>query len=79
LGDHTSRLVQLIDSYGFNETLRNDVHNLRLERNRWIHLSEEIFATELPSFETAYTPELEASAKLAYRTMLRVLFSNPFV
>ena len=79
MSDQRSKLVDLIDGFGFKEDVREQVHQLRKERNNWVHLAEHKSKFDLTSFEKAYTPELEKAAMLAYHTMLRVLFSDQWV
>jgi hypothetical protein len=77
--DFGSSFFELIEQYDFREELRADLHTLRLARNRWVHLREERHNDVPESYEMGYTLEIEASAKHSYETMLRVLFSNPWV
>ena len=72
-------LFQLLDRAPVPNDLKDDLHTLRCFRNQWVHVgdpSEDSHLLEKPEYHEA---KLEEMAKLAIRSMLRVLYLEQFV
>ncbi|HEY3567563.1 MAG TPA: hypothetical protein VGP73_06490 [Thermoanaerobaculia bacterium] len=72
-------LYQMLDNVPLPVDLKDDLHRLRRFRNRWVHVedpSQDEHLLERPEYHSL---ELEEMAKLAMRSMLRVLYSEQWL
>lgn len=70
---------ELIEKSDFDEKFKKELHSLRKYRNKWIHVndpSNDIDLLERPEY---YENELADFASITIKTMLKVLYSNPFI
>jgi hypothetical protein len=72
-------LYKMLDSVPMPVDLKDDLHRLRRFRNKWVHVedpSRDEYLLERPEYHSL---ELEEMAKLAMRSMLRVLYSEQWL
>ena len=72
-------LHRILGSVPLPADLKDDLHALRLFRNRWGHVEDpahDDHLLERPEYQEA---EMEEVAKLAMRSMLRVLYSEQWL
>ncbi|ALF56099.1 hypothetical protein ACX27_29815 [Nostoc piscinale CENA21] len=72
-------LYHLIENAGLPNDLNNSLHKLRKYRNQWVHVeypTQDDHLLEKPEY---YEEELEEMAKLAIKSMLRVLYIDQFL
>jgi hypothetical protein len=72
-------LADLIDSSPIQQGLRDDIHNLRKYRNKWVHMATPEDDEEILQKPKAYEDQLEEWAKLAQRTLRRTIYENLWV
>ena len=70
------RLVDLIDSAPIEEDLRTDLHRVRRYRNKWVHVADPDDDEALLACPERYERELEDMARLAVRSLRRVLYTE---
>nr|WP_281720033.1 hypothetical protein [Nitrosomonas nitrosa] len=72
-------LAELINRSGIDANLKDDLHDLRRSRNKWVHVDEPWDDERLleRTEETEY--ELERMALFAARTLRRTIYENPWV
>lgn len=70
---------QLIENNDLDNALKQDLHELRKYRNKWVHVNDPHDDNDLLERPEYYENELENVAKKAIRTMLKTLYSNPWV
>lgn len=69
-------LYRLLEDTTLPIDLKDDLHKLRKFRNRWVHIMEDDDLLEQPEY---YEAELEDMARLAIKSMLRVLYLSQWV
>jgi len=76
--DESTSLASLIDRSGLGSSIIEDLHDLRRERNRWVHPREEEgddwIYNDVAGLET-----LDPLARSAVRLVRVVLYDNPWV
>jgi hypothetical protein len=70
---------ELIEKSGLDDILKNELHNLRKYRNKWIHVNDPSNDVDLLERPEYYENELADFASLTIKTMLKILYSNPFI
>ena len=73
------RLVDLIEHSGLELELINTLNDLRLYRNRWVHIEDPWDDDELLTSPEAMEQELASKALVGVRALRRVLYSNQWV
>jgi hypothetical protein len=78
-GASKDRLVDLINYSDIGQSLKKDIHKLRVYRNHWVHVGEpwddEPPLRQLEKLEK----ELETMAFFAVRTLRRTIYENQWV
>ncbi|MCL2119491.1 MAG: hypothetical protein FWH27_13805 [Planctomycetaceae bacterium] len=69
----------LIEKSDLEDELKNNLHSLRKYRNKWIHVNDPACDEDLLEKPDYYEEELLEFAKKSIKTMLEVLYSNPFI
>ena len=69
----------LIQGTALPDDLRADLHTIRAYRNKWVHVDEPEADENLLTRPKYYHEELERMAKLAIRSMRRVIYLDQFV
>ena len=69
----------LIERSSLPDNLRADLHTVRRYRNRWVHVNDPDSDDNLLERPEYYNEELERMAKLAIRSMRRVIYLEQFV
>jgi hypothetical protein len=69
----------LIDQSQFSKEIKDELHELRKYRNKWVHVNEPSQDKELLSRPDYFEKELAEFAKTTIRTMLRILYQNPLI
>lgn len=69
----------LIQKSNLNEEVKRDLHGLRKYRNKWVHVNDPANDNELLERPEYYETELADISKTTIRTMLKVLYSSPWV
>ncbi|MFZ2444800.1 MAG: hypothetical protein WAW37_00440 [Syntrophobacteraceae bacterium] len=72
-------LFRLIGHAPLPLDLKDNLHSLRRFRNKWVHVEAPTQDDHLLEKPEYYEAELEEMSKLAIRSMLRVLYAEPFV
>ena len=72
-------LYQMLQNVVVPDDLHNDLQNLRHFRNRWVHVGNPREDNHLLSKPEYQEVELEEMAKLAIRSMLRVLYLEQWI
>lgn len=67
-------LYRLLEYTPLPVDLKDDLHKLRQFRNRWVHVEDPTQDDHLLEMPGYYEAELEDMAKLAIKSMLRVLY-----
>lgn len=70
---------KLIESSTLNNNLKSELHELRLFRNKWVHVNDPADDVELLNAPEYHETELRNFAAKTMRIMLRILYSNPFI
>ncbi len=69
----------LIEKADLGSELTKELHDLRKYRNRWVHVKDPTNDNELLESTGYYEKELADFSKTTIRTMLKVLYSNPWI
>lgn len=69
----------LIEKSEFEIEVKSELHELRKFRNKWVHVNDPTNDQDLLERPDFYENELEEFSKKAIKTMLKVLYSNPFI
>ena len=69
-------LYNLIENSQFDNNLKSELHDLRIYRNKWVHVNEVEEDSQLLEKPEYYEAELFEISKRAIKSMLRVLYSN---
>ena len=72
-------LYRLLENTRLPVDLKNSLHKLRQFRNRWVHVEDPTQDDHLLKKPEYYEEELEKMAKLAIKSMLRVLSMEQWV
>lgn len=72
-------LYRLLENAQLPVDLNNSLHKLRQFRNRWVHVEDPTQDAHLLNKPEYYEEELEEMAKLAIKSMLRVLYMEQWV
>lgn len=70
---------KLIENSSLTETLKNQLHELRLFRNKWVHVNEpenDHYLLERPEY---HERNLEEVAKKSIELMIIILFDEPWI
>jgi hypothetical protein len=78
-GTQGNRFVDLIDASDFDSATKVEMHALRIERNRWVHIGDPWDDNDLEEQYSIGHPDLEAKCVSALRLMRKVVYSSPFV
>lgn len=74
-----ARLVDLINQAGLSPEATRDLHELRVYRNRWVHLDDPWDDQKPLEHPDAVEDELEAVATKAVRLLRETIYRNPWV
>jgi hypothetical protein len=74
-----ARLADLIGKAAIPETLKEDLHKLRVYRNHWVHVDEPWEDKLVQDFPELYEKDLEYMALAAARMLRATIYSNPGV
>jgi hypothetical protein len=77
--DNSSRLVELIAASEFHPVLKQELHDLRRYRNRWVHVSDPWDDDGLLTNPEQHEAELEDVARRSLVALRRVAYSNPWI
>lgn len=77
--NHRIHLTDLIDQSPINQSLRDQIHNLRKYRNKWVHISSPENDKKVLNSGENYEKELEGWAKLAQRILRLTSYENKFI
>lgn len=69
-------LFNLIENSQLDNTLKSELNDLRVYRNKWVHVNEVEEDSQLLEKPEYYEAELFEISKRAIKSMLRVLYSN---
>jgi len=69
-------LFNLIENSQLDKNLKSELHDLRVYRNKWVHINEVEEDSQLLEKPEYYEAELFEISKRAIKSMLRVLYSN---
>ena len=69
-------LFNLIENSQLDKNLKSELHDLRVYRNKWVHVNEVEEDSQLLEKPEYYEAELFEISKRAIKSMLRVLYSN---
>ncbi|WP_400766766.1 hypothetical protein [Methylosinus sporium] len=72
-------LFDLIDSADLNGITKQEIHELRRYRNRWVHISNPDNDDDILTNPEKYATELEEVARRAARILREVIYSNPWI
>ena len=72
-------LYRLLENARLPLDLKDSLHKLRQFRNRWVHVEDPTQDDHLLKKSEYYEKELEEMAKLAIKSMLRVLYMEQWV
>jgi hypothetical protein len=78
-GDSKCGLYQLIEMSDFDENTKIELHDLRKNRNAWVHVADPWADNDIENEYSQGHPELENQCKQALRLMRLVVYSNPWV
>jgi hypothetical protein len=78
-GTPGNRFIDLIDASDFDAATKAEMHALRKERNRWVHIDDPWEDNDLEEQYSSGHPELQAKCKDALRLMRKVVYSTPCV
>ncbi|TQO63339.1 hypothetical protein FLM08_13165 [Vibrio cholerae] len=70
------RLVELINDYGINDHIKQQLHELRKYRNSWVHVD---MTEEQDEFADNIRDEMKLNAYKSIRLLRQVLYSTPWV
>jgi hypothetical protein len=66
----------LIEKANLDSELKKELHNLRIYRNKWVHVNDPSNDNELLERPEYYEAELEEFSKSTIKTMLKILYIN---
>lgn len=69
----------MIEKSDLESELKNELHNLRKYRNKWVHVNDPSDDNELLERPEYYEAELSDFSKITIKTMLKILYNNQFV
>lgn len=72
-------LFQLLEHAPIPSGLKDDLHTLRRFRNRWVHVADPHQDEDLLSRPEYHEEGLEEMARLAIRSMLRIIYLEQWV
>jgi hypothetical protein len=78
-GGKKKRLVDLIEASGLDPQLIGTLSDLRLYRNKWVHVDDPSNDEELLRSPEVIELELESKAFAGIRALRRVVYSSPWV
>lgn len=70
---------QLIEKSSLDINLQNELHDLRKFRNKWVYVKEPSNDSDLLERPEYYENELIQVAKKSIRTMLKILYNEPWI
>ncbi|PTY07034.1 hypothetical protein DB347_10620 [Opitutaceae bacterium EW11] len=77
--DKSCRLVDLIAASDFAPDLKQELHDLRRYRNRWVHVSDPWDDDGLLTNPEQHEAELESIARRALVALRKVAYSDPWI
>ena len=78
-GTHDKRFVELIDASDLDPATKTEMHELRKERNRWVHIDDPWEGNDLEDQYSNGHPDLKAQCQSALRLMRKVVYSMPWI
>ncbi|WP_373520747.1 hypothetical protein [Aquiflexum sp.] len=69
----------LIEKANLGSGRTKELHELRKYRNKWVHVNDPTNDNELLERPEYYEKELAEFSKATIKTMLKVLYSNPWI
>lgn len=78
LGDRAG-LYRLIEDHAFTADLKSRVHELRKQRNKWVHVNDPWNDLPLIHEPETFVEELEEMAEVAIRALREVLYENQWI
>jgi hypothetical protein len=66
----------LIEKANLDSELKKELHNLRIYRNKWVHVNDPSNDNELIERPEYYETELEEFSKATIKIMLKILYIN---
>lgn len=72
-------LKSLIDNSNFDNQAKQELHELRLTRNKWVHVGDPWDDGWIINAYNEGHVELEAQCKKALRIMRKIAYSNPWI
>jgi hypothetical protein len=78
-GTDGDRFIELIDASDFDASTKAAMHELRRERNRWVHIDNPWGECDLEDQYGRGHPDLESKCKGALRLMRSVVYSAPWL
>ena len=72
-------LYRLLEEAPLPNDLKDDLTKLRYFRNRWVHVKDPVQDEDLLEKPEYYETELEEMARMAIKSMLRVLYMEQWV
>ncbi len=73
------RFIELIDASDFDASTKAAMHDLRRERNRWVHIDNPWEECDLEDQYSRGHPDLESKCRGALRLMRSVVYSTPWL
>lgn len=70
---------ELIEKSDLDDNLKNELRILRKFRNKWIHVNDPSNDEDLLKRPEYYEDELADFSMLTIKTMLKILYSNPYI
>jgi hypothetical protein len=70
---------ELIEKSDLDDDLKNELHILRKFRNKWIHVNDPSNDEDLLERPAYYENELADFSTMTIKTMLKILYSNPYI
>jgi hypothetical protein len=78
-GNGSDRLFDLINASPIDTSLKADIHQLRLYRNKWVHVGDPWDDEVLLARSEQVERELEEMAFFAVRTLRKIIYENQWV
>jgi len=75
----SSRLGDMIDASGLDDSLKNSLHEIRKYRNKWVHVRDPWEDNEIQISPKKFSDELDRMATLAAIALRKTLYSNQWV
>jgi hypothetical protein len=69
----------LIENSSLPENLKKDLHELRIYRNKWVHVKDPSDDSDLLERPEYHENEILEVAKKSIKTMLKTLFTQPYI